>query len=176
MRLTGSRTCRNPTYTLSLASPFDARTSLCHCRNCKKAFSTNYGLTAKVPVSSFAHTAESGAPTEHVADSGSGTLVHREFCGKRGSFILEYGVGGIFEFLVFGNEGEGRGGEEVGLGSLMGARGGGRYGVTGAVTATATATIANMVRALFGSGTRERVFLVYLCGEPRRSGCAAAEG
>ena len=47
----------------------------------------------------------------------------------------------------------------------MGARGRGRYVVTGA--ATATATIINMVRALFGSGTRERAFPIYLCGEPR---------
>ena len=91
MHLTGSCTCRNPTYTLSLASPSDTRTSLCHCRNCKKAFGTNYGLTAKVLVSGFAYTAESGTPTEHVADNGSGTLVHREFCGKCGGFILEWG-------------------------------------------------------------------------------------
>lgn len=83
-------------------------------------------------------------------------------------------VGGIFEFLVFGGEGKGRGGEEVGVGSLMGAWGGGRYVVTGA--ATATITIANMARALFGSGNRERAFPIYLCGEPRWSGCAAAEG
>jgi len=47
MHLTGSYTCRNLTYTLSLASPSDARTSLCHCRNCKKAFGTNYGLTGQ---------------------------------------------------------------------------------------------------------------------------------
>ena len=64
-----------------------------------------------------------------------------------------------------GREEEGRGGEEVGVWSLMGTRGGGRYGVTGAATATATATIANMGRALFGSGTRERAFLIYLRGE-----------
>ena len=37
--------------------------------------------------------------------------------------------------------------------------------MTGAVTATAK--IANMVRALFGSGTRERAFPIYLCREPR---------
>lgn len=91
MHLTGSCACRNLTHTLSLASPSDARTSLRHRRNCKKAFGTNYSLTAKVPVSSFAYTAESGAPTEHVADNGSGTLARREFCGKCGSFILEYG-------------------------------------------------------------------------------------
>ena len=111
MHLTGSRTCRNLTYTLSLASPSSACTSLCHCCNRKKAFGTNYSLTAKVPVSSFAYTAESGAPIEHAADNGSGMLVHREFFGKCGSFILRYGAGGIFEFLVFGDEVKGRGGE-----------------------------------------------------------------
>lgn len=32
-----------------------------------------------------------GIPKEHVADNGSGALIHREFCENCGSFILEYG-------------------------------------------------------------------------------------
>ncbi|CBF82973.1 hypothetical protein AN3314.2 [Aspergillus nidulans FGSC A4] len=46
---TGSCTCHKIEYNLTLNSPDDARTSLCHCKNCKKAFGTNYGPTAKVP-------------------------------------------------------------------------------------------------------------------------------
>lgn len=81
---------------------------------------------------------------------------------------------GFSSFWFLGmKERKGRGGEEVGVGSLVEARGRGGYGVTGA--ATATATIANTIRALFGSGTRERAFPIYLCAEPRRSGCTAAE-
>ncbi|KAJ5179947.1 Glutathione-dependent formaldehyde-activating enzyme/centromere protein V [Penicillium capsulatum] len=55
----------------------------------RKAFGTNYGLTAKVPKDSFRLV--TGKPKEHVADNGSGTLIHREFCDNCGSFILEYG-------------------------------------------------------------------------------------
>ncbi|CAI7660506.1 unnamed protein product [Penicillium viridicatum] len=87
--LTGSCICRNIEYELKLASIDDARTSLCHCRNCKKAFGTNYGLTAKVPKDTFNLT--KGIPKEHVADNGSGAMIHREFCQNCGSFILEYG-------------------------------------------------------------------------------------
>ncbi|EKG15625.1 Prohibitin [Macrophomina phaseolina MS6] len=54
-----------------------------------KAFGTNYGLTAKLPKDSFKYT--QGTPKEHVADNGSGTMLHREFCDNCGSFILEYG-------------------------------------------------------------------------------------
>ncbi|OCL12830.1 hypothetical protein AOQ84DRAFT_333594 [Glonium stellatum] len=105
MHLTGSCTCRNLTYTLSLPSPSAARTSLCHCRNCKKAFGTNYGLTAKVPLSSFAYTAQSGQPTVHAADNGSGSVVRREFCGACGSFVLEYGeaVKDEFRYICVGS-------------------------------------------------------------------------
>ncbi|KAJ5826429.1 Glutathione-dependent formaldehyde-activating enzyme/centromere protein V [Penicillium riverlandense] len=86
----GSCFCRKIQYELRLASPDDARTSLCHCRNCKKAFGTNYGLTAKVPKESFHLT--TGKPKEHEADNGSGVVIHREFCDNCGSFILEYGT------------------------------------------------------------------------------------
>lgn len=55
----------------------------------QKAFGTNYGLTAKVPKASFRYT--SGAPKEHRADNGSGSMLYREFCDTCGSYILEYG-------------------------------------------------------------------------------------
>ena len=91
MHLTGSRTCRNLTYTLSLASPSNARTSICHCCNCKKAFGANYGLTAKVPVSSLAYTAESEVPIEHVADNGSGRWSIGSFAGSVGALFWSIG-------------------------------------------------------------------------------------
>ncbi|KAL2219705.1 DUF636 domain protein [Thermoascus aurantiacus ATCC 26904] len=84
----GSCFCRAIRYELTLASPDNARSSLCHCHNCKKAYGTNYGLAAKVPKDALRITA--GTLREHVADNGSGVLVHREFCGTCGSFILEY--------------------------------------------------------------------------------------
>lgn len=56
----------------------------------QKAFSTNYGLTAKPPKNSFKYT--QGTPKEHAADNGSGIVLYREFCDNCGSFILEYGV------------------------------------------------------------------------------------
>ncbi|KAJ5467858.1 hypothetical protein N7475_005610 [Penicillium sp. IBT 31633x] len=87
---TGSCVCRNIEYELRLGSDDDARMSICHCRNCKKAFGTNYGLTAKVPKDTFYLT--KGEPKEHVADNGSGAVIHREFCQNCGSFILEYGT------------------------------------------------------------------------------------
>ncbi|KAJ5354019.1 hypothetical protein N7541_006583 [Penicillium brevicompactum] len=86
---TGSCFCHKIEYNLSLPSPEDARTSLCHCRNCQKAFGTNYGLTTKVPKDSFSYT--KGSPKQHAADNGSGVTIYREFCDTCGSFILEYG-------------------------------------------------------------------------------------
>jgi hypothetical protein len=56
----------------------------------QKFFGTNYGLTSKIPKSSFRITA--GQPKVHEGDNGSGTLLHREFCATCGSGILEYGV------------------------------------------------------------------------------------
>ncbi|KAF2453624.1 DUF636 domain protein [Lineolata rhizophorae] len=90
MHLTGSCYCGTIRYSLNLSSPDDARTSLCHCRSCKKAFGTNYGLTAKVPKDAFAYAAGC-RPKEHAADNGTGAVIHREFCDNCGSFILEYG-------------------------------------------------------------------------------------
>ncbi|KAF2838093.1 DUF636 domain protein [Patellaria atrata CBS 101060] len=103
MHLTGSCYCRSVEYTLDLASASDARTSLCHCRNCKKAFGGNYGLTAKVPKETFKYT--KGTPREHRADNGSGTQLVREFCAECGSFILEYGEPAEpkFRYIVVGS-------------------------------------------------------------------------
>lgn len=87
---TGSCYCAQIKYELILDSAEDARTSLCHCRNCKKVFGANYGLTAKVPKNALNIT--QGTTKEHAADNGSGMLIHREFCSNCGSTILEYGV------------------------------------------------------------------------------------
>ncbi|KIW00018.1 uncharacterized protein PV09_08370 [Verruconis gallopava] len=103
MKLTGSCYCRAIEYELNLGSPDDARTSLCHCHNCKKVFGGNYGLTAKVSKDSFHYT--KGKPKEHVMDNGSGVNVFREFCDTCGSFILEYGepVKDKFRYIVWGS-------------------------------------------------------------------------
>lgn len=89
MIYTGSCYCHELSYELDLASPNDARTSLCHCKNCKRFFGTAFGLTTKIPVSAFRYT--SGNPKVHMADNGSGTQLTREFCGTCGSGILEFG-------------------------------------------------------------------------------------
>ncbi|PKY01759.1 DUF636 domain protein [Aspergillus campestris IBT 28561] len=97
----GSCFCRNIEYQLTLASPDDARTSLCHCRNCKKAFGANYGLTAKVSKDAVSIT--KGTPKEHVTnDEGA---VHRAFCDTCGSFIWEYGdaVKDKFRYICVGS-------------------------------------------------------------------------
>lgn len=50
LTLTGTCTCKRLQYTVKLDSADSARTSLCHCSSCKKAFGTNYGLTSKVRI------------------------------------------------------------------------------------------------------------------------------
>ncbi|KAL4910535.1 hypothetical protein BDW74DRAFT_141375 [Aspergillus multicolor] len=96
---TGSCTCQRIKYNLTLSSPDDARTSLCHCKSCKKAFGTNYGLTAKIPKDSLHITA--GKAKEFVQENG----VHREFCDNCGSFICEYGDAAKdkFRYIVVGS-------------------------------------------------------------------------
>lgn len=86
--LQGGCYCGEVRYELDLSSPDDARTSLCHCNNCKKFFGTAFGLTAKIPKDRFHLT--KGHTKEHVSPNGSSTL-HREFCSDCGSGILEYG-------------------------------------------------------------------------------------
>ncbi len=64
----------------------------------QKFFGTAFGLTTKVPVSSFSYTSESKKPTIHEADNGSGTTMHREFCPTCGSGILEVGAAAMKDF------------------------------------------------------------------------------
>lgn len=112
MIYTGGCYCGLIRYSFDV-SPDEARTSLCNCHNCKvrsallhsfpasplhtpylntpqKFFGTNYGLTTKIPASLFKLT--KGTPKVHEDDNGSGSLLHREFCGACGGAILEYGV------------------------------------------------------------------------------------
>ncbi|KAK3079190.1 hypothetical protein LTS18_005511 [Coniosporium uncinatum] len=105
MKLTGSCYCHALTYEVNLDSADDARMSLCHRKNCKKAFGTNYGLTAKIPVSSFKYTSSSKKPKEHATDNGSGAVVTRESCDTCGSFILEYGAAAKehFRYVTYGS-------------------------------------------------------------------------
>jgi len=84
--LTGACTCRRLTYTLTLNSTSDARTTLCHCTSCKVAMGGAFGLTAKTPIDMFKYTSEA-KPTLYVQNNG----VHREFCEVCGAFICEYG-------------------------------------------------------------------------------------
>ncbi|KAF2190210.1 DUF636 domain protein [Zopfia rhizophila CBS 207.26] len=105
LHLTGSCYCENLKYALSLESKGDARTSLCHCGNCKKAFGGVFGATVKVPLNVFRYTGESGAPTVHASDNGSGVNVYREFCHECGSYICEYGeqAKAHFRYIMLGS-------------------------------------------------------------------------
>jgi hypothetical protein len=88
--LSGGCYCGSIRYQISLDSLDDARTSLCHCKNCKKFFGSAFGLTAKIPDSAFEVT--QGTPKVHEADNGTGTMLHREFCAECGSGLLEYAM------------------------------------------------------------------------------------
>lgn len=72
--LKGHCVCKALTYSVSLDSPEEGSTTLCHCGSCRRAFGTNYGLTTKVPVDAFKY--ESGKPKLFKQDNG----VVREFC------------------------------------------------------------------------------------------------
>ena len=54
----------------------------------------NFGITTKLPKSSFTIKSGKDLVKVHEADNGSGTLLHREFCGNCGTGLLEYGVSG----------------------------------------------------------------------------------
>jgi hypothetical protein len=86
IHMQGRCVCNKLQYSLDLDSPENARTTLCHCHNCRRAFGTNYGLTAKVPLDAFKY--ESGTPKKYKQGNG----VTREFCDNCGAFICEYGV------------------------------------------------------------------------------------
>ncbi|KAL8973413.1 MAG: hypothetical protein Q9185_005483 [Variospora sp. 1 TL-2023] len=84
----GACYCKAVKYEIDISSPEEARTSLCH----------SFGLTTKIPVKAFSYTSDSAKPTTHEADNGSGSLLHREFCSKCGSGILEYGAAAASDF------------------------------------------------------------------------------
>ncbi|TFK46200.1 hypothetical protein OE88DRAFT_1668068 [Heliocybe sulcata] len=91
--------CGTIRYEIKLESPDEARTSICHCKNCKKFTGSEFGITAKLPWKSFRIT--QGSLTKHESDNGSGTKLTRQFCGTCGSGILEYGAGAGENTYVF---------------------------------------------------------------------------
>ncbi|PPQ78447.1 hypothetical protein CVT26_005162 [Gymnopilus dilepis] len=99
----GSCYCGSVNWKISLNDLSEGRTSLCHCHNCKKFFGTNYGLTTKVPWSSYSLQPKSAKPTVHVSDN-SGSKLTREFCGTCGSGIREWGEAaeGKYTYVCYG--------------------------------------------------------------------------
>jgi len=98
VHLQGRCVCRKLRYSLDLDSPDDARTTLCHCNSCRRAFGTNYGLTAKVPLQSLKY--EEGTPKLFKEENG----VTREFCDSCGAYICEYGeeAADKFRYIMWG--------------------------------------------------------------------------
>lgn len=100
--LPGGCYCAKIRYQITLDDPASqARTSLCHCGNCKRFTGGGFGVTTRVPRSSFS--IERGGEDYvrvHEADNGSGVTLRREFCGVCGSGILEFGVGFILCFIL----------------------------------------------------------------------------
>ncbi|OAL37480.1 hypothetical protein AYO20_03329 [Fonsecaea nubica] len=96
--------CGKIRYEIRLDDPAqDARTSLCHCGNCKKFTGGSFGITSKIPRSSFRVTQGQDAVQVHEADNGAGTVLHREFCKVCGSGLLEYGANaGDFVYVFYG--------------------------------------------------------------------------
>ncbi|KAL2131172.1 hypothetical protein VTI74DRAFT_5459 [Chaetomium olivicolor] len=100
IHLQGRCVCKKLQYSLDLESTEDARTTLCHCHSCRRAFGTNYGLTAKVPLESFKY--ETGTPKKYKQENG----VTREFCDNCGAFICEYGqeaAADKFRYIMWGS-------------------------------------------------------------------------
>ncbi|KAJ6512625.1 Mss4-like protein [Mycena sanguinolenta] len=79
----------------------DARTTLCHCQSCRRAFGSNYGLTTKVSVESFMYEPGSGRPKLYKQQDNG---VTREFCEVCGAYICEYGeaVKERFRYVMWG--------------------------------------------------------------------------
>ncbi|AEO56577.1 hypothetical protein MYCTH_2301671 [Thermothelomyces thermophilus ATCC 42464] len=99
IHMQGRCVCRRLRYSLDLGSAEDARTTLCHCHSCRRAFGANYGLTAKVPLAAFRY--EAGEPRRYKQENG----VTREFCDQCGAFICEYGeeAADKFRYVVWGS-------------------------------------------------------------------------
>ncbi|KAL8673967.1 MAG: hypothetical protein Q9168_001610 [Polycauliona sp. 1 TL-2023] len=100
MPYNGKCYCGAIKYGIDISSPDEARTSLCHCHNCKLTWTSlaAFGLTTKIPIKAFSYASDSAKPTIHEADNGSGSLLHREFCSKCGTGILEYGAAAAADF------------------------------------------------------------------------------
>ncbi|GJC80356.1 hypothetical protein ColLi_03194 [Colletotrichum liriopes] len=96
--LNGRCVCSKLQYSAKIDSPDDARTSLCHCSSCKRAFGANYGLTTKVPLEGFSYT--KGTPKRFRQENG----VIREFCDNCGAFLCEYGeqAADTFRYIMWG--------------------------------------------------------------------------
>ncbi|GAA6013967.1 hypothetical protein JCM10207_000188 [Rhodosporidiobolus poonsookiae] len=95
--------CRAVRYTVTLSDPDkEARSSMCHCSNCKKFTGTPYGLTIKLPFASLSYTSSSTL-TEHTAPNGSSSLT-RWFCSTCGSGLAEVGEAakGEYRYLFAG--------------------------------------------------------------------------
>ncbi|RYP70433.1 hypothetical protein DL771_005474 [Monosporascus sp. 5C6A] len=100
--LPGGCYCGAIRYTITLDDPHSqARTSICHCGNCKKFTGGENGITTKIPKSAFEIKQGRDQVRVHEADNGSGTLLHREFCGTCGSPLLEYGANAGDNIYVF---------------------------------------------------------------------------
>lgn len=100
--LPGGCYCGAVRYIITLADPAtEARTSLCHCSNCKRFTGGEHGITTKIPRAAFELAPGAGSHIRvHEADNGSGTLLRREFCDTCGGPILEYGVSVSFDTSV----------------------------------------------------------------------------
>ncbi|KAI0888789.1 Mss4-like protein [Annulohypoxylon maeteangense] len=100
--LPGGCYCGLIKYTITLEDPeTEARTSICHCGNCKKFTGCESGVTTKVPKSTFEVTQGKDHIKVHEADNGNGVLLHREFCDTCGGPLLEYGANAGDNIYIF---------------------------------------------------------------------------
>ncbi|OTA78791.1 hypothetical protein M434DRAFT_402187 [Hypoxylon sp. CO27-5] len=100
--LPGGCYCGSIRYVINLEDPeTQARTSICHCGNCKKFTGGEHGITTKIPKSAFEITKGRDRIKIHEADNGSGVTLHREFCGTCGGPLLEYGANAGDKIYVF---------------------------------------------------------------------------
>ncbi|GAA6039914.1 hypothetical protein JCM8097_006797 [Rhodosporidiobolus ruineniae] len=90
--------CGAVRYTITLDSPDQARSSMCHCLHCKKFSGGPYGLTIKLPIASLSYTAGAspdgageGPLKSHTQPSGDNSGLTRWFCSTCGSAIAEVG-------------------------------------------------------------------------------------
>ncbi|KAJ8994594.1 hypothetical protein HRR80_001306 [Exophiala dermatitidis] len=106
MKFPGGCYCGKIRYEIDLDDKDQARTSLCHCRNCKKFTGGPFGITTKIPKSSFKVLEGQDKIKTHEGDNGGGVILHREFCSECGSGLLEYGVSWSFLPYVRPRKGE----------------------------------------------------------------------